>query len=186
MQARFRAILLLGLASALAGGCSMSMPFRGGSSQPAQPAPLAAAPAGTVTAAPLPPPPAPTTPPAGQPSGLAALDPAAQGAAPAAPPPAAAAATEVGRTDLLGGWTIAAAGDSCQLFMTLTTWSGGYRASTKGCSNATLQTVSAWNMEGQQVQLLSDSGSTVARLYPSSKTQFNGQAEGGGPVSVSR
>ena len=92
----------------------------------------------------------------------------------------------VGRTDLLGGWTITAAGDSCQLFMTLTTWSGGYRASTKGCGNAALQKISAWNMEGNQVQLLNDSGTTVARLYPASKTLFNGQTEGGGPVSVSR
>jgi hypothetical protein len=93
---------------------------------------------------------------------------------------------QVGRTDLLGGWTVAAAGDSCQLFMTLTTWSGGYRASTRGCSNAALTTISAWNMEGPQVQLLSDSGATIARLYPASKTQFNGQTEGGGPISVSR
>src|SRR5262249_24090747 len=39
----------------------------------------------------------------------------------------------LGRTDLLGGWTITATGDSCQLFMTLTSWTGGYRASTRGC-----------------------------------------------------
>ena len=50
--------------------------------------------------------------------------------------------------------------------MTLTTWAGGYRASTRGCSNAPLQTISAWNMEGGQVQLLNDAGATVARLYP--------------------
>ena len=119
------------------------------------------------------------------PAGLAALDPCAAGrrrATPPAPPPASA----VGRTDLLGGWTISAAGDSCQLFMTLTTWAGGYRASTRGCTNAALQTISAWNMEGGQVQLLNDAGATLARLYPASKTQFNGQTEGGGPVTVSR
>jgi hypothetical protein len=92
----------------------------------------------------------------------------------------------VGRTDLLGGWTISAAGDSCQLFMTLTTWAGGYRASTRGCTSPSLQTISAWNMEGSQVQLLDDAGATVARLYPTSKTQFNGQTQGGGPVSVLR
>ena len=49
-----------------------------------------------------------------------------------------------------------------------------------------LQTISAWNMEGEQVQLLNDAGTTVARLYPASKTQFNGQTEGGGPITVSR
>jgi hypothetical protein len=125
---------------------------------------------------------------AGEPSGLAALDPALRtGAGPAAAAPAApAAAVEVGRTDLLGGWTVASAGDSCQLFMTLTTWSGGYRATTKGCQNETLTQVSAWNMEGSQVQLISDSGATLARLYPAAKTQFNGQTSGGGPISFSR
>ena len=182
MPVRIRALATLGLAALASAGCSMSVPFMG-DSRSESPAPIAAAPAGSVTATPLPPPEAPAGDPAQQPSGLAALDPALQGAA-AAPPPA--TDVEVGRTDLLGGWTIASAGDSCQLFMTLTTWSGGYRASTRGCSNASLQTISAWNMEGKQVQLLNDTGATVARLYPSSKTQFNGQTEGGGPVSVSR
>jgi hypothetical protein len=104
----------------------------------------------------------------------------------AATPAPTAGGIEVGRTDLLGGWTINAAGESCQLFMTLTTWSGGYRASTRGCKNPELQKISAWNLEGRQIQLLNDSNATVARLFAASKTQYNGQAEGGGPVSVSR
>jgi hypothetical protein len=160
------------------GGCSI-MPsglFDRGSPAPE---PLPAAPAGEVTAAPLPPPPGATVAPPGS---LAALDPALR--ADASAPPA--AAVDVSRVDLLGAWTVTAAGDSCQLFMTLTTWSGGYRASTKGCSTETMQTVAAWNLEGQQVQLLDDAGATVARLYPASKTQFNGQTPGGGPVSFSR
>jgi hypothetical protein len=37
-----------------------------------------------------------------------------------------------------------------------------------------------WNLEGQQVQLFNDTGATVARLYASSKTQFNGQDGGRG------
>ena len=192
--APYQAIVTVGMAALLSAGCSSFSPFGGDEPRVAavQPTPIPAAPAGSVTAAPLPPPggAAPTGP-----GGLAALDPALQGAAaPAAPGTApgvapaapAAGAAEVGRTDLLGGWTVAAAGDSCQLFMTLTTWSGGYRASTRGCSNAALTTISAWNMEGKQVQLLNDSGATLARLYPSSKTQFSGQTEGGGPITVSR
>ena len=133
MPVRFSAIVPLSMTALLVGGC-ISMPF-GGDDKPAQPAPLPAAPTGPVTQAPLPPPPA--TPPANPnapPSGLAALDPALQGAAPAAAaaPPPPPADVDVGRADLLGGWTIAAAGDSCQLFMTLTTWSGGYRAIDEG------------------------------------------------------
>jgi hypothetical protein len=148
------------------------MPF--GRDEPVSraPAPLAAAPTGSVTGTPLPPP------------GLAALDPSAQAAAPAAA--AAAPGVEVGRTDLLGAWKISAAGDSCQLTMVLTTWTGGFRASTRGCSSAMLQGISAWNLEGRQIQLLNDSGATVARLYPSSRTEFSGQTEGGGPVTVIR
>jgi len=191
-------IATIGLTTLLTAGCSLMSFGRNEPTAYAPPPPLAAAPAGSVTGAPLPPPvgaaQAPTMAPSG---GLASLDPSMQpgaippgsvapGATPGAPPPAAGAPGQIGRTDLLGGWTISSAGDSCQLFMTLTTWAGGYRASTRGCATATLQTVSAWNMDGNQVQLLNDAGSTVARLYPNSKTQFSGQTEGGGPVSVSR
>jgi hypothetical protein len=173
---------VVGITALLTSGCSSILSFGRDEPVARAPAPLQAAPTGPVTGTTLPPPagtqPAPAT-------GLATLQPSVQTPAPvtAAAP---ASAVEVGRTDLLGGWKISAAGDSCQLFMTLTTWAGGYRASTRGCATAPLQTISAWNMEGHQIQLLNDSGGTVARLYASSKTQFAGQSEGGGPVSVVR
>ena len=178
MAVRFHAVMTVGLTALLVGGCNLLSFGRG---DPNPPAPLAAAPAGSVTTSALPPPTASGMP-GEQPSGLAALDPSMQGGAPAG----ATGAVGLGRTDMLGGWTINAAGESCQLFMTLTTWSGGYRASTRGCTNPALQTVSAWNLEGGQVQLFNDAGSTIARLYPASKTLFNGQTEGSGPISVSR
>ncbi|MYZ49300.1 AprI/Inh family metalloprotease inhibitor, partial [Propylenella binzhouense] len=111
---------------------------------------------------------------------------ASVGPAATAPAPAPGGGVEVGRTDLLGGWTISSSGSSCQLFMSLTTWTGGYRATTRGCSAPGLQGVSAWNLEGNQVRLVDGSGATVARLYPSSKTQFNGQTEAGAAVSFNR
>lgn len=179
MAIRFHTLVTVGVTAVLAAGCSM---FSFGRDEPRASAPeaLAAAPVGTVTDTPLP---APSVTEAA-PSGLASLDPSLQTAS--VPPPPAAAPGTIGRTDLLGGWTISSGADSCQLFMTLTTWAGGYRASTRGCSNPPLQTVSAWNMEGGQVQLFNDAGTTVARLYPTSKTQFTGQTEGGAPVTVSR
>jgi hypothetical protein len=212
MAVRLHSLLMVGVTALLAGGCSM---FSFGGDEPPAPEPLAAAPAGTVTGTNLPPPgtmaapgtmaptgtvaqpgalPPPGTtqqlgtvpPPMQQPSGLAALDSSLQTSALTPAPAAPAASGQLGRTDLLGGWTISTASDSCQLFMTLTTWAGGYRASTRNCTSANLQTVSAWNMEGSQVQLLNDAGITVARLYPASKTQFTGQTEGGGPITVSR
>lgn len=176
--------------------------------QQARPAPLEPVPAGRVAQAPLPPPgeagASPTDPALAQTgatgTGLEAAaaaldrapgDPAAASAsggasaseaasAPAAP------AVQVGRTDLIGGWKLASGGESCQLTMVMTTWTGGYRASTRGCSSPALKNVSAWNLNGSQVTLMDDSGATVARLYPSSKSQFEGQTGGGQAVSVSR
>ena len=85
---------------------------------------------------------------------------------------------EVGRTDLLGGWTITAAGDSCQLFMTLTSWTGGYRASTRGCTTDLLKSISAWNLQGAEVVLAGQGGSPLARLASSGTNRFDGQANG--------
>ncbi|MEP3275523.1 MAG: AprI/Inh family metalloprotease inhibitor [Stappiaceae bacterium] len=92
----------------------------------------------------------------------------------------------VGRTDLLGGWTVASGGDTCKLFMTLTTWSGGYRANTRGCSNATLAGVSAWDLQGNQIKLKDGGGADVAALVSNAPEQFNGTTNGGAPISVFR
>ncbi len=56
----------------------------------------------------------------------------------------------LGRTDLLGGWTITSGNDSCQLFMTLTSWTGGYRASTRGCTTNLLKSISGVEPAGRQ------------------------------------
>jgi hypothetical protein len=94
--------------------------------------------------------------------------------------PAAGSGNAIGRTDLLGGWTISSSGDSCQLFMTLTSWTGGYRASTRGCTSDTLKSISAWNLDGKQVVLAGQGGVAVARLFASGGNRFDGQTEGGG------
>ncbi|MEQ8698752.1 MAG: AprI/Inh family metalloprotease inhibitor [Bauldia litoralis] len=117
------------------------------------------------------------------------LPPAAGGIATpvaAAPPAAPVASGTVGRTDLLGGWTIASSGESCQLFMTLTSWTGGYRASTRGCSSDMLKSISAWNLQGSQVVLAGQGGTPIARLQSSGGSRFDGSAEGGGAVSFYR
>ncbi len=106
---------------------------------------------------------------------------------PSAPPPVSTASgAEIGRTDLLGGWTLQSGGESCQLFMTLTSWTGGYRASTRGCQSATLKSISAWSLNGSQVVLAGANGVSVASLTSSGKTQFNGQLNSGGAVSFYR
>ncbi len=92
----------------------------------------------------------------------------------------------IGRTDLLGGWKVAAGSDTCELFMSLTGWAGGYRATTKGCSTALLANVQAWNLNEQEVILLNGGGETVARLFAATKIRFNGQTEDGIGVTVFR
>jgi hypothetical protein len=119
------------------------------------------------------------------PAGGPAAAPTGDGAAAAAPSAAAGGGSGgLGRTDLLGGWTISSAGDSCQLFMTLTTWTGGYRASTRGCSNGVLKSISAWNLDGKQVVLAGTGGAPVAHLSSSGNNRFDGRTEGGGAAPV--
>lgn len=103
-----------------------------------------------------------------------------------APLEAPADAREIGRSDLLGGWSLASGADNCKLFMTLTTWSGGYRANSRGCGSPDLQKISAWDLAGRQVILKDDKGATVAQLYASGGEQFNGRTASGQPISVFR
>lgn len=91
-----------------------------------------------------------------------------------------------GRTDLLGGWRVAAGSDNCELFMSLTGWAGGYRATTKGCASVVLTSVQAWNVENREVILISGNGETVARLYATASERFNGQTEDGIGITVFR
>lgn len=114
------------------------------------------------------------TPPAGPQT--AAIDPAAAGGGPT-----------LGRTDLLGGWTVTAGSDTCQLFMTLTAWTGGYRASTRDCSSQVLAQISAWDLDGQQVTLASADGTALATLTSVGGGRFEGTlAAGGTPISFFR
>ena len=101
----------------------------------------------------------------------------------ATPPPTAG----LGRTDLLGGWTITSGPDSCQLFMTLTSWTGGYRATTRGCNSDFLKSISAWNLNGSQVILASMAGTPIAHLKSVGLNRFDGtQDTQGGTLSFYR
>ncbi|SDR23874.1 AprI/Inh family metalloprotease inhibitor [Pseudovibrio sp. Tun.PSC04-5.I4] len=91
----------------------------------------------------------------------------------------------LGRTDLLGGWSVSSGGDNCKLFMTLTKWSGGYRANTRGCNDASLSQISAWNLNGNQVVLKDAGGGNVATLSGAG-TSFAGQTASGSSISFAR
>lgn len=94
---------------------------------------------------------------------------------------------DVRSTDLLGGWTVTSGTDTCQLFMTLTAWTGGYRASTRDCASTTLQAISAWSLAGSTVTLASADGTALATLAAVAATRFEGQViVGGTPIAFFR
>ncbi len=168
-------VLVLGLV-VLAAGCQR---FSGGRNYAA---PLPATPTTPVGAGTL----APLDPNAPQ-VGTAGLDPAAAPADLASNPVAApSGAQDIGRTDLLGGWELSSAGENCKAFMTLTTWSGGYRANTRGCASPGLTGIAAWDLNGNQVVLKDGTGVIVAQLYSSAPGRFDGQTSTGSPISLYR
>lgn len=167
-------VLVVGLV-VLAAGCQR---FSGGRNYAAPLPATPTTPVGTGTLAPLDP---------NAPPGATLGDPGAQPADLANNPVSAPAnAQQIGRTDLLGGWKVSSAGDNCMAFMTLTTWSGGYRANTRGCASPALSGIAAWDLNGNQVVLKDGSGLIVAQLYSSASGQFNGQTSAGSPISLYR
>ncbi|MEQ1943671.1 AprI/Inh family metalloprotease inhibitor [Mesorhizobium sp. VNQ89] len=164
----------------LTAGCS-STRF---SSMNEQPAPLQAAPSGSVTSSTtLPPPASPTTP----------TDPAAFPTAPGAgtqvaaagPDPAAAAAPDLTTANVAGVWSASVAGQSCRVATPQTKFGSGYRAGPLRCP-APVDGVKSWNVAGKQLSLYDESGSVVATLYSSGEGKFNGQTATGLPISLSR
>lgn len=185
-------LLALGLAACGQVG-AIGIPLGGGpqSAATGQPtdfnraAPTTAVETGTLPAAGgYDPGPVATTPPPGTPptttttGGLAAPD--AIGEPNQAGALAANGTAGVRSTDLIGGWTVTAGSDTCQLFMTLTAWTGGYRASTRDCSSTVLQSISAWSLNGSTVTLASADGTALATLGGVSATRFEGQVIAGG------
>jgi hypothetical protein len=162
--------LLAGVAAVLVlSGCGTR-----GSYTEARVAPLAPQPVQPVAAQTLPPPEMTPTMPETE---TAMIPPATQDPS---------TALEIRRPDLSGGWTISAGGETCQLFMSLTTWTGGYRANTRGCSSSELQSVGAWDLSGREVVLKNAEGEPLARLYASAATRFSGQSTTGRGVQVYR
>ncbi|MET1413194.1 protease inhibitor Inh/omp19 family protein [Roseibium sp. HPY-6] len=174
MKRAGKLVLVLGMV-VLAAGCQR---LSGGSNVAPLPA-TPTTPVGTGTLDPLDP---NAAPPVGTTTDVAAA-PADLATNPVAAPTN---AQQVGRTDLLGGWKLASSGDNCMAFMTLTTWSGGYRANTRGCSTPSLSGISAWDLNGNQVVLKDGSGLIVAQLYSSEPGKFNGQTSTGSPISLYR
>ena len=188
----------------LAAGCSRSMPSLGGyGSANAGPSPLAPAPAGQVAARQLPPPP-PPPPPGGTQSNETMTDQAANtptsspDGTPAggdtqvaslenkpSTPPSSGGGGSISRNSVLGAYKVTTTGGNCQIILSLTKWTGGYRAASRGCPGAVAD-VSAWDVSGSQVLLKDSGGSQVASLSKSGGSRYDGQTKGGQAISLYR
>ena len=167
-----KSIALIALSALVAiAGCSRT----GLGPRIGQPAPLEPAPVGNVQSGQLTPagqtgfPDAPTT----------------QGPSEQELQQVAATAPEVTRDAMIGRWTISTGGNSCDVFLALTKWTGGYRAASRGCTDQAA-TISAWDVQGKQVLLSDSSGNQFASLYKTGDKQFSGTTAVGQPISLSR
>lgn len=166
------------------------------------PAPLQPAPSGTVTSNQLPPPatpnafpaaPAPQTPVAPTPTEVAVNTPETPEVTLETPGAGntgssiqdVASAEPVTKEQMVGAWQVSTAGSSCQMFMALTQWTGGFRAASRGCPGDAAD-VSAWNVSGNQVVLSDSGGNRVATLFRSGTDRYDGQTNGGRAISLSR
>ena len=92
----------------------------------------------------------------------------------------------VSEDDLIGAWSASTPAATCAINLSLTSWTGGYRASTRNCGDIQLATLSAWAVEGQQVTLKGADGAMLARLYRTGDTRYSGQLESGQAITVFR
>ncbi|MBB6260836.1 hypothetical protein FHS77_001377 [Paenochrobactrum gallinarii] len=176
-------LLTVAVAGILMAGCQSSRFDNQNSSYPA--APLRPAPAGTVQKQPLTPanpdqfPTAPTTGMdgnvnAGQPEG---------GQQVASLPPETAPTLTAG--SVAGVWNANLGGQSCKIATPQTKFGQGYRAGPLRCPGE-LASLTSWAVSGKQLTLYNANGDTVASLYSSGASRFDGQTSSGQPLSLSR
>lgn len=144
--------------------------------------PLRAAPTGNVQQSALPAPGGASQFPAA-PSGPQSTAPGQPGTQVASLPPATAPDLTPGK--VAGVWTASVAGQTCKVATPQTKFGQGYRAGPLRCP-AELANLASWSVNGKQLVFYDASGSTVAQLYSSGETRFDGQTSGGQNVSLSR
>jgi hypothetical protein len=145
------------------------------------PAPLQPAPSGSVSQSQLPPPGGANQFPTAPTTGNAA--PAAQGTQVAALPPE--NAPDLTASSVAGVWNASMGGQSCKIATPQTKFGQGYRAGPLRCPGE-LANLSSWAVSGKQLTLYDAAGGTVAKLYSSGQSKFDGQTSGGQNVSLSR
>lgn len=156
-------------------------------SQPSQPSSLTPAPVGGVEASQLPPP--------GGAGAATATGPGAPQTAPGTAPAGGEqkmaslgngnAAAEIKPESMIGRWTVKTSGSACDLFLSMTKWTGGYRAATRNCSG-TAANISAWDVKGGQVVLSDNVGNQVASVRQAGNQSYQGATASGQPLTLGR
>ena len=171
-------ILAVGLALT---GCQR-LNYGSRSELPSQPAPLTPAPVGGVQQSQLPPP--------GTTGNDGSQFPAAPGTAGNADGQKMASlgndnAPEIKPESMIGRWTVTASGSGCDLFLSMTKWTGGYRAATRNCSG-TAANISAWDVKGNEIVLSDNVGNQIASVQQSGKQSYRGSTASGQPITLGR
>lgn len=131
-------------------------------------------------------------PPSNDPNQVASIsDPAASGVSPAQPGTVqgaqpASGGPSISRDALAGSWVVASDNPDCRMILSLTTWSGGYRAATRRCNSAELSSISAWDVRGSTVALLDGNGNTVGNFSSSGPERYDGSTASGLAITLSR
>ena len=147
-------------------------------SPPPPPPPVNAAPAGTVQKGDL------ASPTAGQfPNAPDTGMDGQPGTQVASLPPA--TAPDLTPGSVAGVWNASLSGQSCKIATPQTKYGQGYRAGPLRCPGE-LANLASWAVNGKQLVLYDANGGTVASLYSSGPSRFDGQTTGGQALSLSR
>ncbi|TPW27972.1 AprI/Inh family metalloprotease inhibitor [Pararhizobium mangrovi] len=158
-------------------------------SQPAGPSSIAAAPVGGVQQSQLPPPSgdngmdnASTAMP-GDETGPSSDDTGDQ--TQMASLPTGTGAPSISREALLGRWTTSTGSSTCDLFLSLTKWTGGYRAASRNCAGIA-EDISAWDVKNNTVVLSDSTGNRLATLTKAGDKSYTGTTQTGQSINLSR
>ncbi|MHC5306069.1 AprI/Inh family metalloprotease inhibitor [Bartonella sp. LJL80] len=172
-----KSLLALTAMAVVLAGCSTSRFGNNGGGQPPQVVMPGPAGSGTVTQSTLPPPAAsfPAAPNSGgdmEQTQVASLEPPSN-------------ASDLTPASVAGVWKASVGGMSCQIATPQTKFGQGYRAGPLHCP-AAFTGVSSWAVNGKQLSFYDASGSSVATLYSTGASRFEGRTTSGQTVVLSR
>jgi len=96
-----------------------------------------------------------------------------------------AGASDLNAASVAGVWNASVSGQSCKIATPQTKFGAGFRAGPLHCP-APIDGIKSWNVAGKQLTLYDENGGSLARLYSSGGSKFDGQTSNGQPISLTR